>query len=120
MTMKYGVKKDANNSVIVKALQDMGVSVIDTAHVGCGFPDLVLGYANCTLLLEIKNPKTSYGRKGLNKNQIQWKKDWMGGPYAMVDSVEAAIRAVETLCGPVATVCDVDSALRLVNMMRDK
>lgn len=94
MSMKYGVKKDANHKEVVEALRAAGVSVIDMAHVGSGFPDLICGANGLTVLVEIKNKKTAYGRRGLNKLQQAWKNAWTGGPYAIVDSPEAALRAM--------------------------
>lgn len=93
-TMKYGAKKDANHSDVVDALKKAGASVIDMSHVGRGFPDLIVGANSKTLLVEIKNPKTSYGRKGLNKNQTKWKELWVGGEYCIVDGPEAALRMI--------------------------
>jgi hypothetical protein len=93
-TMKYGVKKDANHNEIVAALQQAGAYVLDMSHVGRGFPDLIVGFRSQTILVEIKNPKTSYGKKGLNKNQLKWKESWTGGAYCVVDSIDAALRAI--------------------------
>jgi hypothetical protein len=95
--MKYGAKKDANHHVVVEALQKVGASVIDMSHVGGGFPDLIVGFQSKTILMEIKNPKTSYGKKGLNKNQLKWKEHWIGGVYCVVDSPDAALRMIGVL-----------------------
>lgn len=117
--MRRAPKKDANHAVIVAALEAHGVSVIDTSAMGGGFPDLICGFSGVTMLMEIKNPKTAYGRKGLNENQVRWKAEWTGGPYSVVDGVEAAIRAVNSLgtC-TVATITDADGALTLLGAMR--
>ena len=93
-TMKYGVKKDANHHEVVNALQKAGAYVLDMSHVGRGFPDLIVGFQKKTILMEIKNPKTSYGKKGLNKNQIKWKEQWTGGSYCVVDSPQAALQMI--------------------------
>jgi hypothetical protein len=90
----YGRKKDANHNEIVDALTNAGAYVIDMSHVGKGFPDLIVGFQNTTILMEIKNPKTSYGKRGLNKNQLEWKEKWLGGAYCVVDSIEAALRMI--------------------------
>jgi hypothetical protein len=92
--LKYGAKKDANHHEIVDAMQKAGAYVIDMSHVGKGFPDLIVGFQSKTILMEIKNPKTSYGKKGLNKNQLKWKEQWTGGAYCVVDSIEAALRMI--------------------------
>jgi hypothetical protein len=94
MPMGYACKKDANHNEIVGALQKAGAYVLDMSHVGRGFPDLIVGFRSKTILMEIKNPKTSYGRKGLNKNQLKWKEQWTGDTYCVVDSVEAALRMI--------------------------
>jgi len=96
-TMKYGAKKDANHNEVVDALQKAGAYVLDMSHVGGGFPDLIVGFQSKTILMEIKNPKTSYGKKGLNKNQIKWKDQWTGGIYCVVDSPDAALRILGVL-----------------------
>ena len=95
--MKYGVKKDANHNEVVDALKKAGAYVLDMSHVGRGFPDLIVGFQSETILMEIKNSKTSYGKKGLNKNQIKWKENWLGGVYCVVDSPEAALRMIGVL-----------------------
>ena len=93
-TMKYGAKKDANHKEIVDALTKAGAYVLDMSHVGRGFPDLIVGFQSKTILMEIKNPKTAYGRKGLNDNQLKWKESWIGGPYCVVDSIDSALRMI--------------------------
>ena len=90
----YGKRKDANHNEIVDAMTKVGAYVIDMSHVGKGFPDLIVGFQSKTILMEIKNRKTSYGRKGLNKNQLEWKEQWLGGPYCVVDSPESALRMI--------------------------
>jgi len=95
--MKYGVKKDANHNEVVDALKKAGAYVLDMSHVGRGFPDLIVGFQSKTILMEIKNSKTSYGKKGLNKNQLKWKEHWLGGAYCVVDSPEAALRMIGLL-----------------------
>ena len=58
---------------------------------------MIVGYSMKTFLVEIKNPKTQYGRKGLNENQKTWFDEWKGGAYFLVDCVEAAIRALKVV-----------------------
>jgi hypothetical protein len=93
--MKYGAKKDANHKIIVEALQSAGAYVLDMSHVGKGFPDLIVGFQSQTILMEIKNPKTSYGKKGLNKNQIIWRDQWRGGEVFVVTSEEEALKILK-------------------------
>ena len=46
------------------------------------------------MYVEIKNPKTVYGRKGLNAKQLE---EAQGLPVAMVDSVNAALSMLNLL-----------------------
>ena len=93
----YGAKKDANHQEVVDAMRALGASVIDTSHMGGGFPDLIVGYRGVTLLMEIKNLKTAYGRRGLNRTQVKWKEAWIGGPYNVVTDADGALRALRVL-----------------------
>ena len=90
--MRYARRVDANQAEIVKALREAGakVKVIHQPF------DLEVWAPNGkVLLMEIKNPATAYGRKGLNAKQAE---EAQGLPVAMVDSVEAALRAYRVLC----------------------
>lgn len=88
------VQIDLNQSEIVGALKDVGASIIDTSGVGNGFPDLIVGFRGANYLLEVKNRKTNYGRKGLNKNQIAWAESWHGTPPIVVYSIDDALKAI--------------------------
>jgi hypothetical protein len=94
MPRGYASRVDNNHKEIVDALRQAGASIIDTAKLGGGLPDLIVGYGGKTFLVEIKNLKTQYGRAGLNKNQRKWLEEWTGGPFAMVSDIESALRAI--------------------------
>lgn len=59
-------KRDANESDIVKALEQVGAFV--TPLSGQGTPDLLVLYKSKTLLLEVKIPKVGK----LTPHQIEW------------------------------------------------
>ena len=94
MPRGYASRVDNNHKEIVEALRKAGASIIDTAKLGGGLPDLIVGYNGKTFLVEVKNLKTQYGRAGLNKNQRKWLEEWTGGPFAMVSDIESALRAI--------------------------
>ena len=48
--------RDLNHATIVRLLQQAGASVVDLSGVGGGCPDLLVGYAGNTALVEIKVP----------------------------------------------------------------
>ena len=88
--MRRAARVDANQAAIVSALQAAGASVEII-----GLPvDLLVGFRGVTLLIEVKNPKSQYGKAGANKNQANFMQSWRGGPVALVDSPEAALRAI--------------------------
>ena len=91
---KYGAKKDANHKELVGYLVDMKVGVFDASGIGGGFPDLICNVRRQTVLVEIKNLNTSYGRKGLNNLQKKWAESWSGGPvYIISDRDECVLLA---------------------------
>ncbi len=92
--MRRAARVDETQADIVAALRKAGASVLDMSAVGGGFPDLVCGFRGLTLLMEVKNPNTRYGRRGFNKNQIRWQETWNGGPVSLVDGPDAALRAL--------------------------
>ncbi len=86
-------KKDANHKEIVDALRAVGASILDTSALGSGMPDLVVGYRQENFLIEIKNPKNKYGRKGLNDLQKEWVAKW-SAPVHVVRNINEALRAI--------------------------
>jgi hypothetical protein len=88
--MRYARRTDANQSVIVDALRKAGakVKIVHQPY------DLQIWAGDRTMYIEVKNPKTYYGRKGLNGKQTEESK---GLPVYMVDSVESALRALKVL-----------------------
>jgi hypothetical protein len=89
--MKYGAKKDANHLAIQQTLQSLGVAVYDLSGMGAGFPDLLVWIRGQWELVEIKNPKTGYGRRGMNPLQRAWIDRWRGGPVHILQTVDDAI-----------------------------
>lgn len=90
---KYGAKKDANHDDIVDALKGVGVQVMDTSAVGGGLTDLILMWRGETYFMEVKNPKTAYGRRGLNKLQKEFAA-FAGGAGVKVHVVETVAQAL--------------------------
>jgi hypothetical protein len=100
--MTYGAKKDANHKEIVKAIKKMGVPCIDISSIGCGAPDLVVENRGKLELWEVKNPNTSYGKRGLNKNQVAWAAQWRGSPVRIVRTVDDVVIALSEGTQPVS------------------
>ena len=77
----YGRKVDANQAQIVKELRQAGFSV-ETGH-----DDLLVGFANITLWVEVKNPK---GRNRLQESQEKLYEEFKGA-YLVARSTEEII-----------------------------
>lgn len=91
--MRRAAKVDASQAAIVAALRDAGASVQSLAAVGDGCPDLLVGHAGRTVLLEVKEPHV----KGkLRPSQVDWHLAWMpyGGPLFVVETPEQALRVM--------------------------
>ncbi|PXV54214.1 hypothetical protein SAMN04487785_1146 [Dyella jiangningensis] len=93
-------KKDANHDAIVARFQALGCSVIEMHATGIpGMPDLAIGLScpngRITQLVEVKNPETAYGRRGLNANQTAFARDWRGGKIWTVTGVDEATALVQ-------------------------
>ena len=91
--MRLAARRDENEKVIVEALRACGATVylIDTP---C---DALVGFRGKTLLMEFKNPKTGYGKKGFNEAQKHFAENWKGGPFCLVDSVDSALRMLNLM-----------------------
>ena len=86
-------KPDGNQAAIVSSLRAAGASVTITSKVGGGFVDLVVGFRGNTYLVECKNPD-GRGRNSLTPAEVEWFKAWKGGPAAVVNSPEEAMRVI--------------------------
>lgn len=82
--------RDANHPGIQQAYIDLGCSVFDASEVGSGFPDLVVGIAGVTHLVEIKAAKGK-----LRKSQTDFNDAWRGGKPIVVRSVDDVIAHVQ-------------------------
>lgn len=87
-------KVDTNQEAIVQALRAAGATVQSLASVGHGVPDLLVGFRNQTVLLEVKDGAKSPSQRRLTEDQIKWHGQWTGGVVAVVDSVESALRVL--------------------------
>jgi Holliday junction resolvase len=79
-------RRDANQRKIVQVLRKLGASVVITADVGRGFPDLVVGYGGVTYLVEVKNRST------LRRSQRAFREQWRGGEIVLLRSPEEAVQ----------------------------
>ena len=90
-------KIDANHEQVVSALRAAGASVQSLAGVGKGVPDLLVGFQGKTLLMEVKDGRKTPSERRLTEDQVRWHGAWRGGPLAVVDGVDAALRMLKVI-----------------------
>lgn len=89
----YKKRVDANQNQIIHTFIALGASVLNLSRVGEGCPDILVGYKQHSVLVEIKrDEKAKY-----TEPQIKFMQTWRGGPVSRIDSVDAAIRLIKML-----------------------
>ena len=105
--MRRASNKDANHRAIVEALRSIGASV--TSLDAPGVPDLLVGFGGMNFLLEVKNPKTAYGRmkadnaSGSLERQRAWREAWKGNVIIVTSPWDACARVATDPLGPRVT-----------------
>lgn len=95
---RRAARTDDNHGEIVRALRQIGCYVVDCAHVGRGFPDIVVGFRGHWILIEIKDGEKSPSRRRLRATQeiFQAEAGRNGCRVHVVTSVAGAIKAVQS------------------------
>jgi hypothetical protein len=83
--MIRAARTDENQKTIVDYLRKNHMEVQHLHSVGKGCPDLLVGYKNVNVLLEIKRDKT----KKLTPDQVIWHHNWQGQVATVATSEEA-------------------------------
>jgi len=89
----YKKRVDENQQQLVHTFIALGASVLNLSRVGQGCPDLLIGYKNKSVLVEIKKDS----KATFTEPQIKFMQNWRGGAVSRVDSVDAAIRLIKML-----------------------
>lgn len=76
---------DRNQAEIVDKLRKVGATVTPTHMVGCGFPDIVVGFRGRNHLLEIKNGE----RWKFTDAELDWHQEWKGDARVVTDADQA-------------------------------
>lgn len=85
--MRRAARVDANHGKIVAAFRKAGASVFSGAALGQGFPDLIVGYAGRTFLVEVKDGDKPLSARTLTPDQQEFVKNWKGD-WTLIESVE--------------------------------
>ena len=91
--MRYAVhRKDANQQVIIDALQKVGVKVCVLG--GKGIPDLLVGYRQKLSLFELKDGSRYPSQRRLRDGQKKFADEWQGYPVFKVETLADAFSAL--------------------------
>lgn len=94
--MRRAAKIDANQEQIVSVLKAHGATVQSLAAVGKGCPDLLVGYRDKTLLIEVKDGRKPPSARQLTEHQLDWMANWNGGTVAIITDVEGLLHLLKT------------------------
>ena len=86
-------KVDKNHKEIVEAFRLLGCSVFDMSSVGKGFPDILVGKNNKTILVEIK----SSNKATFTKHQKEFMVHWKGSAVCRIQDLDGVVRLVKML-----------------------
>ena len=89
--MKHG-RRDGNHSDVAKWYRELGCTVFDLADVGLGCPDLLIGIAGVTCIVEVKMPDGT-----LTPAQQTFLAGWRGGEVAIVRTQDDVIAHVQNV-----------------------
>ena len=95
MKPRYAYKRDTNHPEIVAVLKAAGFCVVDCAHVGLGFPDLLVSSPSDLRLMEVKLPG-----EPLTPHEQSFHDRWGGKPILIVHSPEEALKALKNEDSP--------------------
>ena len=90
-------RTDGNQQAIIGALRDEGLSVCSLASVGGGAPDLLIGSAGQTFLVEVKNGGKSPSARTLTADQRRWVKRWTGSEVRILTDTDQATSWARTI-----------------------
>ena len=91
---RYAKRTDANHAEIRDELRKAGYTVIDTSHIGNGYPDLtVIIGCKLPILLEVKDPSKPKSSQSLTDKELEFFELFMPICY-VVTSIETALVAI--------------------------
>lgn len=86
-------RTDANHALLMQTFRKLGCSIIDLSAVGKGCPDLAIGKHGKTALVEIKRDDKAKHTPA----QLEFMAGWHGGTLATVRDIEGAVRLVHMM-----------------------
>lgn len=92
--MRRAASVDDNQSEIVAALRKMGATVQPLHTVGKGCPDLLVGYRDRNLLIEVKDGSKIPSKRKLTPHEKEWHDSWRG-QVCVIESVDQLVTLLQ-------------------------
>jgi hypothetical protein len=94
--MRVRARKDSNHTEVVKAFRDLGASVLDTAQLGNGAGDIIVGLHNHNVMVEIKDGAKPPSARKLTPDEVQFHDEWKGW-IEIVYSIDDVVSIVKRM-----------------------
>lgn len=94
--MRTRPRKDSNHTDIIVTFRACGATVMDTASLGKGCPDAVIGYRGHSVLVEIKDGSKPPSQRKLTVDEYEFQQTWRG-KYVVITSVDDVIELLREL-----------------------
>jgi len=94
--MRKYARKDSNHKEIIQAFRDLGATVFDTASLGSGFPDCVLGFRGVNVLVEIKDGSLPPSKRKLTPDEHKFHATWLGR-VVIINNIDEAVELIKNM-----------------------
>jgi len=84
---------DDNQKSIVQGLRKVGATILSTAALGKGAPDIACGFRNQNYFFEIKNPAQPKSKRRLTEAEAEWHRVW-AGQKAVIETLDEALKTI--------------------------
>lgn len=91
--MRRAARTDTNQTEVVKAFRQIGASVQILSAVGKGCPDVLVGFRNHNILVEIKDGARKPSERALTADQVKWHGSW-AGQVCVAENISDAVEKV--------------------------
>jgi len=94
--MRKFARKDGNHKEIIAAFRSFGATVFDTASLGSGFPDIVVGMRNNNVLVEIKDGSLPPSKRKLTPDELKFHADWRG-KVVVINNIDEVVELIKNM-----------------------
>jgi len=88
---------DGNQPAIVAHLRKLGAKVAILSNLGCGIPDLLIGFNGSLALLELKDGSKPISGQKLTEQERKFFDDWIGFPVFVINSEAQAEQLIKNM-----------------------